>query len=140
MNLFVRKSRSGLFALTCLFLVAACGIATTAFELGTLDVLVQDQAGNGVNGARVELLSSRGDPRDVQITPFPGAGGAGAARFIVAPDQYQLRVTPPDGYTVPSTQINPVPASVRNGRLTEIQFRLQATAGASAEASREDLD
>ncbi|CAN5656175.1 hypothetical protein BH23GEM6_BH23GEM6_12260 [soil metagenome] len=131
MKLLSKRSREAFLVLVSLFMVPACGIPTSAFQLGTLDVLVQDQAGTGVNGVRVELLGSRGEPRDVQVTPFPGASGPGEARFIVEPAQYQIRITPPVGYTIPSNQANPVPTSVRRSQMTQIEFRLQAATAAS---------
>jgi hypothetical protein len=127
----MKRGRCAVLVFSFVVFLSACGFPTAAFELGTLEVLVQDQAGTGINGVRVELLSNRSEPRDVQITPFVGASAPGEARFIVAPAQYQIRITPPSGYTIPSNQANPVPAEVRNGQLTQVQIRLQATSANS---------
>lgn len=125
----MRSSASRLFHLVLLLLASSFASACLPdgdpfdVDIATLNVRVQDQSGNPVNGARVEVRTSDGRHEGTQTTPT-FSHSPGLAWLLVSNGDYTVHVTPPAGYRVPSSQANPVSVKLRNNQTVEVVFTL----------------
>ena len=97
----------------------------TCFELGSINVSVQDQSGAPVDGVVVEVMTRGGELQATETTPSLFQDPGKAHFLLVAGRDYRVRITAPSGYAVPSTQSNPVDTSVRKDRATDLGFTLK---------------
>jgi len=95
----------------------------TCFELGSITVSVRDQSEEPVDGVVVEVLTRGGELQAADTTPS-FVHEPGAAWFLLVSGEYRVRVRPPSGFVVPSSQNNPVDVSIRKDRATDLGFTL----------------
>lgn len=116
--------------------IAACNDPSTNPDYipqGNLTVIVTDQANGPVAGADVKVL----DMRDSFVWAHGTSGSDGVVVFnaqtnAIAPttsvgllgSTYRAQLSPPPGYVVASTQVNPAPVEISDKRTTTLTMRL----------------
>ena len=93
-------------------------------DIGRIDVYVRDQGGVPLDSVLVRLLTQSG--AQVEEGRTGRLGQPGYHMILRSSGEFQVQVVPPAGYTVPATQTNPVPATIRNGAETTLNFTLAA--------------
>ena len=87
---------------------------------------LQDPGESGIEGVTVRLLDNDGNVLETDVT-----SAAGAYSFIVAPDQYQIEVVTPSGYT---------PTTADAGADDALDSDVDPTSGRTAVATVVDSD
>lgn len=115
---------SRLLALAALLVLPACVVSPDAPELGRIDVNVRDQAGTPLNGVTVQVRSSGGNILEEGATG--SVGTPGYYLVLRAAGEYRVQVVAPTGYSVPASQQNPVPVTLRTDQTVTVNFTLAA--------------
>ena len=108
-------------ALGLLFSAALAGCSSGATEpaLGTVRGVIKDNIGNTLRNVSLRLERSGRTPKTATTT---SDGVFTFARLEAG--SWMLAITPPSDYTVPVTQTNPLPITVRASRETDVTVTL----------------
>ena len=92
---------------------------------GHVIATVTDQNNAAVTGANVQLLfPENGFVWRSALTDANGKGEPGQADGGVLPGSYNANVVAPTGYTVATTQQNPIPIAVQSNKTVTLSFKL----------------
>jgi len=131
--IFIRARKIAAIAGVILCSGACATMPSDAFpDPGHVLATVTDQNNAPVPGANVQLFFQLNYPQDgtmwrSAVTDGSGKAAPGETDGGVLPGDYYVKVVPPTGYTVPSTQTNPIAISLQSNKTISLSYKLTKT-------------
>ena len=119
-------------AITALVLISAACEPSTIDKFpdpGHVLATVTDQNNAAVPGATVQLFFQLNYPQDgtlwrSAVTDGFGKAAPGETDGGVLPGDYNAKIVAPTGYSVPSTQTNPIAITVQSNKTINLSYKL----------------